>query len=496
MTTFPLPLPSTQPEPQPAVDLGGGTVATLRCATEVAPFARPVVDRYRRHHEAGNTEDGLRTMVGFGFWQLRQDRETQFAITAPDYAAKDFVDATTDDLTLAPWIEAAQADVLSRADVDGAPVDMAMGVTFTKAALTVVERGRTDELVLVRRPSTSEDDSGWLVRTAEKSFLRNKEVEILAGLLVQTAAYLVPLLALPTGTVARVAGGRFVGAWATRSADGTVTDADRRLLDADGRGAGAPIGERSPAAPTTETIEEVVDGVTLRARTHPQLAPLAVSVLMAFAAGAAGPLEPGARLQMSYAPYTLEATDEGGVLLVTTPDFSSPEAYRERTTDDLTGALLGQVEQVQKARQAGVDAAPVRATETIAIQSAALDAIVLGEPSAFIMERYELDPGTDTLTDGTRRSGWSIVTPSAQTDEERALRNIDAGEVQACDRTFGPYLALPVGSLLQFVGGELHSAHLVDQAKLAEVFERGEYGTMGEVLASGEASRPLFVDAE
>lgn len=435
-------------------------------------------------------------MVGFGFWQLRQDRETQFAITAPDYAAEDFVDATTDDLTLALWIEAAQADVLSRADVDGAPVDMAMGVTFTKSALTVVERGRTDELVLVRRPSTSEDDSGWLVRTAEKSFLRNKEVEVLAGLLVQSAPYLVPLLTLPTGTVARVADGRFLGAWATRATDGTVTDADRQLLDADGRGAGAPIGERGQAAaPTTETIEEVVGGVTLRARTHPQLAPLAGSVLMAFAAGAAGPLEPGARLQMSYAPYTLEATDEGGVLLVTTPDFSSPEAYRERTTDDLTGALLGQVEQVQTARKAGVDAAPVRATETIAIQSAALDAIVLGEPSAFIMERYELDPGTDTLTDGTRRSGWSIVTPSAQTDEERALRNIDAGELQACDRTFGPYLGLPVGSLLQFAGGELHSAHLVDQAKLEEVFERGEYRTMGEVLASGEASRPLFADA-
>ncbi|EKA60228.1 hypothetical protein B277_13744 [Janibacter hoylei PVAS-1] len=495
MTTFPLPLPSTQPEPQPAVDLGGGTVATLRCAGEVAPFARPVVDRYRRYQEAGETRDRLRTGVGFTFWQLRQDRETQFAITAPDYAAEDFVDATTDDLTLALWIEAAQADVLSRADVDGEEIDLSMRVHFTKAALTVVEKGRTDELVLVRRPSTSEDDSGWLVRTAEKSFLRNKEVEVLAGLLVQSAPYLVPLLTLPTGTVARVAGGRFVGAWATRSADGTVTDADRQLLDADGRGAGAPIGERSPAAPTTETIEEVVDGVTLRARTHPQLAPLAGSVLMAFAAGAAGPLEPGARLQMSYAPYTLEATDEGGVLLVTTPDFSSPEAYRERTTDDLTGALIWQVEQVQKARQAGVDAAPVRATETIAIQSAALDAIVLGEPSAFIMERYELDPGTDTLTDGTRRSGWSIVTPSAQTDEERALRNIDAGELQACDRTFGPYLALPVGSLLQFAGGELQSAHLVDQAKLDEVLARGEYRTMGEVLASGEASRPLFVDA-
>lgn len=496
MATFPLPLPSTQPEPQPALDLGGGTVATLRCAGEVAPFAQPVIDRYRRHHEAGNTQDGLRTMVGFTVWQLRQDREAQFAITAPDYAQGDLVDAAIDDLTLALWVEAAQADTASRADVDGEEIDLSMRVHFTKAALTVVERGRADELVLVRRAATSEQDSGWLVRTAQKSFLGNKEVEILAGLLVQSAPYLVPLLTLPTGTVARVAGGRFVGAWATRSADGTVTDADQQLLGADGRGAGAPIGERSPAAPTTETIEEVVDGVTLRARTHPRLAPLAGSVLMAFAAGAAGPLEPGARLQMSYAPYTLEATDEGRVLLVTTPDFSSPEAYRERTTDDLTGALIGQVEQVQKARQAGVDAAPVRATETIAIQSAALDAIVLGEPSAFIMERYELDPGADTLTDGTRRSGWSIVTPSAQTDEERALRNIDAGELQSCDRTFGPYLALPVGSLLSIAGGELQSAHLVDQTKLEEVLERGEYRTMGEVLASGEASRPLFVDAD
>ena len=90
----------------------------------------------------------------------------------------------------------------------------------------------------------------------------------------------------------------------------------------------------------------------------------------------------------------------------------------------------------------------------------------------------------------------SLEALQAALDEERALRNIDAGELQACDRTFGPYLALPVGSLLQFVGGELHSAHLVDQAKLEEVFERGEYRTMGEVLASGEASRPLFAESD
>ena len=496
MTTFPPPLPTSQPEPQPPVDLGDGVVATLRCAGEVAPFVQPVIDRYRHFQGAGHVANGQRTMVGFSLWQLRQDGEAQFAITAPDYARGDLVETMVDDLTLALWVEAAQADAVSRADVTAEPIDMSMRVHFTKAALTVVEKGRADELLLVRRPGTGEQDSGWLVRTAEKSFLRNREVEILAGLLVQSASHLVPLLALPTGTVVRVANGRFLGAWETRSADGTVTDADRQILDADGHGAGIPLSEQEivAAPPSTETIEEVVDGVTLRARIHPQLAPLAGSVLIAFGAGAAGPLQPGARLQMSYAPYTLAATDEGSVLLVTTPDFSSPEAYRERSTDDLTSALIGQVEQLQMAREAGVDAAPVKATETIAIQSAALDAIVLGEPSAFLMERHELDPGAETLTDGTRRSGWSIVTPTAQTEEERALRNIDAGELQACDRTFGRYLGLPVGSLLQLVGGELHSAHLVDQAKLEEVIERDPRRLMSEVLASGEVSRPLFVE--
>ena len=146
---------------------------------------------------------------------------------------------------------------------------------------------------------------------------------------------------------------------------------------------------------------------------------------------------------------------------------------------------------MQKARQAGVDAAPVRATETIAIQSAALDAIVLGQPAAFVMERFELDPGAQALTDGTRRSGWSIAMTTAQTDEERALRNIDAGELQACDRTFGPYLGLPVGSLLLISGDELESAHLADQAKLEEVFERGEHRTMLSLIHISEPTRRL-----
>ena len=106
----------------------------------------------------------------------------------------------------------------------------------------------------------------------------------------------------------------------------------------------------------------------------------------------------------------------------------------------------------------------------------------------------------DSISDAAQRAlppaALHRIAEQDSTDFDKCLRNIDAGELQACDRTFGPYLALPVGSLLQFAGGELQSAHLVDQAKLAEVFERGEHRTMGEVLASGEASRPLFVDAD
>ena len=44
--------------------------------------------------------------------------------------------------------------------------------------------------------------------------------------------------------------------------------------------------------------------------------------------------------------------------------------------------------------------------------------------------------------------------------------------------------------------GSLYHHFADKEALFEEVFERGEYRTMGEVLASGEASRPLFVDAD
>lgn len=491
MTTFPLPLPTHGAEPQPAVDLGS-VVLTYRCATELAPFAKPVIARFGTYHEAGQLEDGLRTIVGFSQWQLRQDREAQFAITTSDYASGDLVDGVTDDLTFALWIEASQVDATSRAGIDGEDIDMAAGVRFTKAALTVVEKGRPDELVLVRRTPAGRDDSGWLVRTAEKSFLRNKEVDILAGLLVQTAPHLVPLLALPTGTVARVAGGHFLGAWLTQAADGTVSDTDRQLLDAEGTGQGTPLGQRR-SAPERETVEEDVDGITLRLRVSPQLAPLAQSTLAGFAAGAAGPLVPGARLDLAYSPFVLEEGEES-VLLITAPDFSSPEAYRGDFTDDVTGALWGAATQAHMVNTSGLQAKSTAAGDTVAIQQAALDALVLGTPTPFVMERIGHEPGAEQLADGTLRSGWMITTPSAQTDDERHLLNIDAGELQACDTLFTPYLALPDDVLLQFAGGRLHSAHLIDQAAMEEIADRDPRRGLGDILASGEASRALFTD--
>lgn len=108
------------------------------------------------------------------------------------------------------------------------------------------------------------------------------------------------------------------------------------------------------------------------------------------------------------------------------------------------------------------------------------------------MERYAHDPGHDVLTDGTRRSGWSITTPTAQTDEERTLRKINAGELQACNVMFTEYYGLPEGTLLQFAGGKLVEGHLVDQAALGAIAERDPSRPLGEILRSGEASRPLF----
>nr|WP_257910517.1 hypothetical protein [Janibacter limosus] len=149
MTSFPRPLPATDSVrgEQPAVDLGGA-VLRYRCADEVASFAGPVIERFRQYHASGAPLDGQRTIVGFTMWQLRQSGPPhEYWITASDYDSDDIVDIATDDLTFALWIEASQVDVVGRVGAHGEQVDVSSRVMFTKAALSVVDKGRPDELV-------------------------------------------------------------------------------------------------------------------------------------------------------------------------------------------------------------------------------------------------------------------------------------------------------------------------------------------------------------
>lgn len=490
MTPFPLPIPTTVAEPQPAQDIGG-VVVTFRCATELAGYAVPVIDRLRQRHRAKGVEHGLSTPFGFSRWLLRQDGEAQFAITSPGHAGGEGTGGTTDDLTVALWVEASQADAVHRAAVHRHPVDFSSAVSFTRAAMTAVEGGGSGELVLHRRRPSAHGDSGWVVRTADPSSGDDKgeDVQVAAGRLVEIAPHLVPYLALPVGTVVRVAEGRFLGAWWTASKTGTITAADHQLLDEEGHGPGVRRGD--DAAPSRTTVERVIEEVTLRARAHPDLAGLAESVLLGFA-DAGTPLAAGSRLESSYVTYSLAAGDDGGVLLVTAPDFSSPSAYREGRSDDLTAALEVEAEQATLARRAGVEPEPVRAADVIAIQQGALDDLTHHRPTSYVMEREARAPGSESLADGARRSGWSITTPSAQSERSRAVVHVDAGELQACDDIFAPYYMLPVGTLLEFAHGNLHSAHLVDEGGLEALARQHPERSMHDLLATGEVSRPLF----
>lgn len=471
-------------EPQPAQDLGG-VVVTLRCAPELAGYAVPVIDRFRQHHRAKGCGARHVDPLRFSRWLLRQDGEGEYAITSPGHADGE----VTDDLTVALWVEASQADAVRRAAVHRQHVDFSSEVSFTQDALTAVEGGAPTELVLHRRRPAGDDDSGWLVRTADPSIARTEEVEVRAGLLVGLAPHLVPYLSLPVGTVVRVVEGRFLGAWWTQSQDGTITAADHQLLDEEGHGPGVRRGDE--AAPARTTVERAAGGVTLRARVHPELAPLAEAVLMGLG-GDGSPLQAGRRLPSTYVTFTLADSDEGGVLLVTAPDFSSPSAYRERTSEDLTSALLVEAEQTQVARRAGVEPEPVLADDVIAIQRGALDDLTYHRPTSYVMERVARASGSESLADDARRSGWSIIAPSAQSERTRAVVHVDAGELQACDDMFAPYYALPVGSLLEFAHGNLHSAHLVDGGGLEALARQHPERSMHDLLASGEVSRPLF----
>lgn len=77
----------------------------------------------------------------------------------------------------------------------------------------------------------------------------------------------------------------------------------------------------------------------------------------------------------------------------------------------------------------------------------------------------------------------------------RAILNIDAGELQACDPLFAPYCAPPAHVLLEFAGGRLAAGHLLDPVLFDEATSQGTGMTMGELLGSGKVSRPLFTDA-
>ena len=458
MSTFPLPLPSDGViREQPAADIGGVTLR-YRCADEVAAFARPVIERYRQYHCAGEPLEGLRTMVGFTMWRLQQSGPAEYWITAADYHSDDLAEVTTDDLTFALWIEAAQADAIDRAGTSGDSVDLTAQMMTTKAALTVLEKGRPDELVLERRPPSTDDDSGWLVRTAERSVLRNKQVEVMVGIVAGVAPYVLPYLRLPEGSVVRVAGTRHVGL--------EVPGVDHAL----------------------QSLQTTIGGVTLTAKCIAPLAPVLQGVLDEFAA--AGEVVVGSRVESGYVPYVV-AAGEGDNLRVVCADFSSPQDYHLSTTDDLSVPLATQLVQAFAVKNAGVGGRQTRADASIAVQAAALEDIVAQRPVALTMERMDHEPH-HAIPDVVRRSGWYISKPVAGlNDDQRSIRHIDAGELQTMASGFAKYYCLPTGTLLQFAAGELVSAHLIDHARLDEAVQRDPSQTMGALLAHKEVATKL-----
>ncbi|WP_191564325.1 immunity protein Imm33 domain-containing protein [Janibacter melonis] len=471
------PHPVDAPVLQAPVDLGGFAL-DLCCAPSVASYAAPVVERFMRYHEDGQHHDGLRTMVGFSMWQLRQSSPGRMTIQAPSYLSPDpdLTEDTTDDLTTALWVEAMHDDVLRQLDVDGDVVDLSSGVMCTRAALKVVESGGDDELVLARHAPTSESSSGWHLSTAAKAgLIGRRESDVLAGLLVRGAPAVVALLPLPVGTTARLT--------TTRVLDVTTGEAPRRTTTG-----GTPF-----AAGERVTVEEHVDGLTVRATIAPALVEVARTLLRTAAAGGRDRLVPGAALQTDYVTYRLEQA-EPDVLDVTSPDFSHPLAYRSGTTVDLTEAVFAHVQQQTLVGRAGVEAEPTHVDDTIGIQRAVVDALADGQRIGVVLDRMALGDA-DRLDDGTRRSGWFVWANASTelTEDQRAVLNVDAGEVHSYARWLAPYLALPVGTMVQLFDDQLVRAHLVDPDRLDAAVESGPARTMGELLADPQIARPILV---
>lgn len=110
--------------------------------------------------DSNKLSDGFSIQVGWSVYYLQGKGNGEFKLTAPDYSKDPFKD-TTEDLTLALWVQLEQGHFLRKLKVDGLTTKYSDKIILTKGVLEL------EEIYLQRSGEVEKGDSGWYIGPVE-----------------------------------------------------------------------------------------------------------------------------------------------------------------------------------------------------------------------------------------------------------------------------------------------------------------------------------------
>ncbi|KWU58976.1 hypothetical protein QCI77_27895 [Bacillus cereus group sp. MG9] len=134
--------------------------------------------------------DGFSIQVGWSIFVLSK-REDGYHIIAPDYTKNPFKD-TTDDLTIALWVQLEQVHCLRQLNIDGEMIKFSDKIVTAKNVLQL------DEVYLQRARDCEKGDSGWYIGPVDETEETEGKLEAFyAYQLLKIRPSIIQVLALP-----------------------------------------------------------------------------------------------------------------------------------------------------------------------------------------------------------------------------------------------------------------------------------------------------------
>lgn len=144
--------------------------------------------------EFSKFRDKFTIQIGFTIFQLKKVAEG-FIIISPDYGKNPLID-TTEDLTIALWIQLEQGTLLNKLNLIGELISFQDKIICSKGVL------KLDNIYLERSGECEKDDSGWYIGPVDE-VNDNEELEAYyAYQIIKIRPSIIQALTLPSGYMA------------------------------------------------------------------------------------------------------------------------------------------------------------------------------------------------------------------------------------------------------------------------------------------------------